>query len=78
MSHMHDYSIAVSVQNIRIYPTRYLDGAGSRPWDRGGGVGSLPKNTFWPFKAQFGPKQGGARVPRAPPLDPPLFIIWPF
>ena len=38
---------------------------------RGGG-GSLPKNTFWPFGAQFGPKKRGARVPRAPPLDPPL------
>ena len=38
----------------------------------GGGVGSLSENTFSPFGAQFGPKQGGARVPRAPPLDPPL------
>ena len=33
----------------------------------GVGGGSLPKNTFWPFGAQFGPKKGGTGSPRPLP-----------
>ena len=61
---------------------------GSRPSDKGGGVGggkrsSRPsdkgvpglrkKFVFRPFGPQFGLKiKGGNRAPRASPLDPPL------
>ena len=58
MSHMHDYSIAVSVLNIRIYPTRYLSRCRIQILRSGGGGQS-----FWPFGAQFGPKKGGPGSP---------------
>ena len=41
------------------------------PKIRGGGVACLPKEFFWPFGPQFGPKiRGGGGW--APPLDLPL------
>ena len=63
-------------------------GGGSRPSDKGGGGGEegghpdpeirgagtgLQKKFFFWSK-----NKGKARAPRVPPLDPPLFIKWPF
>ena len=39
----------------------------------GGGEARSPKNSFWPFRPQFGLKiRGGAGTPQAPPLDLPV------
>ena len=39
----------------------------------GGGGGGGPKNIFWaPGAPVWSKKKGGARAPRAPPLDPTL------
>lgn len=58
MSHMHDYSIAVSVRILESIPPDIY----TVP-DPDLEIGSLPKNTFWPFGAQFGPKKGGPGSP---------------
>ena len=39
------------------------------------GGGRLQKKCFQPFGSQFGLKIKGGRVPRAPPLDPPLYLV---
>ena len=38
----------------------------------GGGVARSPKNSFWPFRPQFGLKIRGGGAPQAPPLDLPV------
>ena len=50
---------------------RMRSSGASRPPDKEGG--GLKNNFFRPFGPQFDLKiRGGGRVPRAPPLDPPV------
>ena len=39
---------------------------------KGGGESWSPKNSFWPFRPQFGLKIRGGGAPQAPPLDLPV------
>ena len=41
----------------------------------GGGGGRNQKKCFQPFGSQFGLKIRGGRFLRAPPLDPPLYLV---
>ena len=67
MSHMHDYSIAVSVRILESIPPDIY----TVP-DPDLEIGSLPKKHFLALWGSVWSKKRGARVPRARPLDPPL------
>ena len=83
----HIFAVCAGVRKVLLSTLLTLRkcSAVSRPWDKGGGGGGssrpldkgrgsgLQKNFFRPFGPQFDLRiRGGARVPRAPPLNPPL------
>ena len=80
----HAYRVQLTSRTILSFSNVLVQSSGgSRPADGGGGGSSRPRDNGWPglkknFSPPFGPyfrlkiRGGGWRVPRAPPLDPPL------